>query len=48
MIISKGFKDNGCHMYNVDISRAYRHFRADPSDIDMFRFSYDGLFQLDI
>ena len=35
-------------MYKVDISRAYRHFRADPSDIDMLGFSYDGLFYMDM
>ena len=44
LILSKG---KGCHMYKVDISRAYRHFRADPSDIDMLGFSYDGLFYTD-
>ena len=44
LILSKG---KGCRMYKVDISRAYIHFRANPSDIDMLGFSYDGLFNTD-
>lgn len=35
-------------MYKVDISRAYRHFRADPSDIDMLGFTFNGQFYTDI
>ena len=45
LILQKG---RGCHMYKVDISRAYRHFRADPQDIHMLGFMWDNSFYVDI
>ena len=34
----------GCLLYKVDISRAFRHINIDPSDYDKLGLNWDGLY----
>ena len=34
----------GCHIYKVDISRAFRHLKIDPLDYDLLGLRWDATF----
>ena len=34
----------GCHLYKIDLSRAFRHAKLDPKDYNLLRLSLNGLY----
>ena len=38
----------GCKLFKVDISRAFRHLRIDPGDIDLLGLKHKGQFFVDL
>jgi len=38
----------GCHMYKVDLARAYRHFRSDVSSYSLLVIEWEGQYYVDI
>ena len=40
-------KGQGCHIFKIDLARAYRHFRADVSNYCMFMIEWERKFYID-
>ena len=34
----------GCHIYKIDVSRAFRHLKIDPGDYDLLGLHWDTAF----
>ena len=41
-------KGPGCHLFNKDLSHAYRQLRVDPRDYSYLGFHHNGLLYFDI
>ena len=35
---------SGCHIYKIDVSRAFRHLKIDPGDYDLLELRWDAAF----